>query len=391
MAQAKGSKAQLSFQKETIFGRTPTTQATRLLYFVSESLGERINLMTSSVIRGNRNPTKPVRGNRAMSGSVKTELAPSIGQLLYGALGGYTAPGGGTPFTHTIKIGNLPSFSFEKGFTDLGLYFMFNGIKFNSLTIGPKGEGFQDVDIDVMGASEAQLLPYDAQSGAFTVGLVVTGAGGAKGTIIADTDLGVTGFLTLINVTGTFVNDEAITDTGTGAATVNGTLGGTTFDAPTDPAHTPWDGLSIGAIQEGGSDIAIVTAVDNIKIENNLDGSVYCLGGGGVRKELPEGKVKVSGSITAMFDSMALYNKALRFTESSLMLKWMHGTGVGSAGNESLQIDIPELVYSKETPIVDGDKGLLYKGPFEAYYDNHADASAIKCTLKNTEATIDFS
>lgn len=78
-------------------------------------------------------------------------------------------------------------------------------------------------------------LAYDAQSANFTVGLKVTGAGGATGWIEADTDAGATGTLTLSNVTGVFVNNEALTDSGTGAAVVNGILTSKTyFSLPLD-------------------------------------------------------------------------------------------------------------------------------------------------------------
>jgi len=67
----------------------------------------------------------------------------------------------------------------------------------------------------------AANLDYDA-GGGFTVGLTVTGASSkATGTIFADTG-GAT--LTLINVNGTFTNNESITDTSSGSAAVNGTL-----------------------------------------------------------------------------------------------------------------------------------------------------------------------
>jgi hypothetical protein len=67
------------------------------------------------------------------------------------------------------------------------------------------------------------FLRYDGQSGAFTVGQVVTGAtSGAVGTIAADADGGSAGILTLTSVTGTFVDNEAITDPITGAAVANG-------------------------------------------------------------------------------------------------------------------------------------------------------------------------
>ena len=68
-------------------------------------------------------------------------------------------------------------------------------------------------------------LAYDAQSANFTVGLTATGGtSSATGTIIKDTDAGTTGTLEFDAVTGTWADDENITDSATGDATVNGTL-----------------------------------------------------------------------------------------------------------------------------------------------------------------------
>ena len=84
---------------------------------------------------------------------------------------------------------------------------------------------------------EAYLL-YDGQTSNFTVGKILTGqTSGATAEIIANTDSGTTGYLTLGNVTGTFDNDETIKDDNTtqGVAVVNGTIGDTilNFDAET--------------------------------------------------------------------------------------------------------------------------------------------------------------
>jgi hypothetical protein len=68
-------------------------------------------------------------------------------------------------------------------------------------------------------------LAYEAQTGNFTVGNVVTGAtSGASARITADTDGGATGTLTLQDITGTFVDNEIITDGAGGSATVNGSI-----------------------------------------------------------------------------------------------------------------------------------------------------------------------
>ena len=68
-------------------------------------------------------------------------------------------------------------------------------------------------------------LDYDAQTANFTLGKVLTGGtSGATALIIADSDSGATGTLTLREISGTFQNNETITDSVTGSATANGTV-----------------------------------------------------------------------------------------------------------------------------------------------------------------------
>lgn len=389
MAQARGSKGRMGYQVETSFATMPTTPDLKLLYFENESLQEKINTITSQIIRDNRNPVAPVRGNRDVSGTINTQLAPNIGTLLRAALGANTTTGSTSPYTHTMKVGDLPSLIVEKGFTDLGKYLLYLGLKISRLNMSARAEGYQAISFDLIGSYEAQALKYDAQSGNFVVGNTVTGGTSANTALIkGDNDGGTSGFLTLINTTGDFQNDEALTDGGTGAATADGTLGGASIDSSyTDPGHAPFDGFSIATLQEGGSDVACIRSVD-ITVDNDIDGDTYVIGGGGIRRSANEGIVKVSGTISALFENMVMFNKALRFSETSLKLVWKHGTGAGTAGNEYLELLIPELKFSRETPIIEGPRGILYNGPFEAYYADSAQATAIQLILKNASATI---
>lgn len=389
--QAQGINVRLAYQLETSYGLLPASPNLKKLYFKSGAPQQSRNLFTSEVLSGSRNPKKAGRGRVSVTASIPTELSPQMGTIFRAALGSST-PSGGGPYTHTIKIGSLPSLLMELGFTDLVQYLLYLGLKVDKLTF-PKitDEGIIGLNIDLVGQCEAEVLAYDAQSGSFAAGLIVTGAGGSTGFILSDCDLGTTGFLALYNCTGNFVNNEAITDTGTGAATADLTLGQSPLDASvSDPGHTPFDGASIISVKEGGSTIAIVNSIDNLTIENGLDtsGKTYVIGGGGRRKSLPEGKTKVTGTLNALFEDTTLYRKAVRYTESSLEVIFRHGTGAGSAGNEQLKITVPELVYAPNTPVVDGPSGILVSLPFEAYYDNDADASAIWLELKNMEATI---
>lgn len=68
-------------------------------------------------------------------------------------------------------------------------------------------------------------LAYDAQTANFTLGATLTGAiSGATARIVADSDSGATGTLTLRDINGDFLDNETISDSSGGSATANGTL-----------------------------------------------------------------------------------------------------------------------------------------------------------------------
>lgn len=168
------------------------------------------------------------------------------------------------------------------------------------------------------------------------------------------------------------------------------TISGTAFDAThTDLGKSSFFGNHISAITEGGSAIAIVSEAD-ITLDNDLDRDVYTINVAtpGVRRDLPEGMVKVSGTVKAIFEDVALYTKAINGTESALVVTYTLGTGAGTAGNEQLVITVPELVYSPNAPIIEGPRGIYVDLPFEAYYANDGAASALHMSLKNTQAAL---
>lgn len=95
---------------------------------------------------------------------------------------------------------------------------------------------------DVSRVGPLNTLPYDAQSGNFTIGLTVTGgSSGATGIITADVDAGSTGTLTLSNITGLFTDNETITDTSTGSATVARTFASLITNGV-------WTGATLGSL-----------------------------------------------------------------------------------------------------------------------------------------------
>lgn len=133
------------------------------------------------------------------------------------------------------------------------------------------------------------------------------------------------------------------------------------------------------AIKEGGSSIANCTEA-RIDIDFGLDGDTYCIGGQGFRSDIATGIVSVTGKIKAMFQTATLLNKAINGTESSLQITVTNGA-------HSLDLLIPELIFERNAPSIDGPKGVFVELPFKAYYQNGADASVIKATLINDVAS----
>ena len=320
MPQAQGSNTKIIYDQEIVYGTTPTP-ASKVLPFLSESMSQSRPLIRTNVMRGNRNLTKPTRGNKDVAGNIKTELDPYMGILLKHLLGVNTDSGAG-PYTHTIKVGALPvSLCIEKQFTDLTQveYFLYNGVRIGKGRFDLKSEGYIDFGLDFVGQKETVA-------------------------------------------TSSF------------------------HGSPTDLGHVPFEAYE-ATLKEGGSAIANVSNV-KFDVSNDLDGTNFVIGGSGQRRALPAGKTIVTGSLTALFEDVTLYTKAANLTESSLEIILSRGDGLGSAGNESLDILIPELVYEQKSPPITGPKGVLVDLNFSGFYDNDGNASSIMMTLKNTMVTL---
>lgn len=319
MSQASGSNSVIILSgPETTPGTVPSTPAGQILPFTAESLGRKTELLKSNVIRSSRNPSAPTRGRRDVSGNIATELSPNIARLFTMGFGSVTTTGAG-PYQHVFKLGSsLPYHSIEKGFTDLGSYFLYTGCKCDKFGFEVSPAGFIPLSMDFLG------MDRTIESATF---------------------------------------DESAADLG----------------------HEPWNAFE-ASIKEGGSTIAIVTAL-KWQLENQCDGDIYCIGGRGKRYSIPEGTTVISGSITALFESDALLTKASAGTESSLELILTRGDGDGTAGSEKLTLNIDELIFQEQDPIIKDSKGILIELPWTAYWNNGANSTAVMATLLNTQAS----
>lgn len=91
------------------------------------------------------------------------------------------------------------------------------------------GEAAQILEVASGARCDSADINYDGQTANFTVGETATGASsGATGIIVADSDAGTSGTLSLVQISGTFIDNEIVTDSATGSARVNGSM---TFNA----------------------------------------------------------------------------------------------------------------------------------------------------------------
>jgi len=158
-------------------------------------------------------------------------------------------------------------------------------------------------------------------------------------------------------------------------------VSGESFDTtPTDLGHTPFDSMD-ATIREGVSELATVTEID-FTLENGLDGGNYVIDRTGQRRSLPVGSCRVTGNVRAVFEDVTLYNKAVGNTETSLSIEFKKGNGTGNpAGNEKFTLYVPELYFSPNAPVVTGPAGVVVELPFEGFYSNDANSSAMYAVL----------
>ena len=136
-----------------------------------------------------------------------------------------------------------------------------------------------------------------------------------------------------------------------------------------DVGNTPFDSFT-GSIQEGGSAIATVTALE-LTLENGIE-PLFAVGSATTQRPAI-GKSRLTGTLTTYFESKALYEKFLNETSSSIAL-----TLTDLDGNDYL-IEISNVKYNSGQPDVSGEGAITIPMDFVGLYDS-SDASNIVIT-----------
>lgn len=136
-----------------------------------------------------------------------------------------------------------------------------------------------------------------------------------------------------------------------------------------DVGNQPFDSFT-GSINEGGSAIADVTSIE-LTWENNLEPAFVI--GSALTLQPTDGKSRLTGTLTAFFQSKTLYDKFLNETSTSIDFT------LTDPDSSSLKFDMGNVKYTAGNPDVNGEGQVTVALTFTALYDG-TDASQVVIT-----------
>ena len=133
------------------------------------------------------------------------------------------------------------------------------------------------------------------------------------------------------------------------------------------------------ALKIDNAEVAVATEL-TLDINFGLDEEGYAIGGQGFRSRINEGLLELSGSMTAFYDDATYVEKAMNSTITALQVK------LTKQGN-SLQIDLPEVLFPRKSPTIEGSAGVMQNLDYGAFFKNNALGTSVQFTLINDTAS----
>lgn len=329
MGNVTGALSKVIGWTETTWNTTPGSPNARRIPLVSFGVTDKTDREKDATLSGFRGEQRSTEGKTDVGGAVNAVAAPEdIGFWLAHTFGVPATTGSG-PYTHAFEVDPTGSGAL------------------------PPGMGFEvDYGAGISGAGR-----YIVYSGCRVKALKMT--------------MPANGHITMqVDVVGAGVDANNVA----------------TLDAsPTDTGHNAWKAQTATLVFDGGA-LSVCLESFGLTIDNDLDVDRYCVGHGGIRHDLPEGQFMVKGEGVAYFDTAALLNKAAADLDATLVITLTKGDGLGTAGNESLVIDIPALVFGREKPAIDGPRGLKQNFTFTTH--RTTGEIGITATLLNALAAV---
>jgi len=231
-------------------------------------------------------------------------------------------------------------------------------------------------------------INYDTETGAFEAGETLTGAGGATGTILYEyVGAGSTGTLIVGDIVGTFVLNEAITDSGTGAAHILASGGFDTNWAGDGEVYFRCSNITVADnTVEGGTVAGIkMNGVWASSISGNAVTSCY----DGIVANTSKG-ISINDNSISYATDLAISLYACEWLSAQNNTVFLPGQGSGAAWSIKLNTCTDSIVannvfvgHKDSTGIATGNRGIQsISGGTNRIYGNDVETMAANSGVK---------
>lgn len=292
MTIATGSRHDMAYVAETVFGTTPATPVLTPIRHTGTTLGLSKDAIESEELRQDRQVVNFRHGNKSVAGDVNLELSyGTFDDLIEATLAGTWA-------TDVLKAGTTRrSFTIERYHTDIGKYLRSTGCSFNalSLSVAPNsmvtgslsviGKGFAVASVAITGATyaaESTTAPFDSFTGSIT-------EGGSSIAVVTSIDLSIDNGMEALYVVG---SDETLLPS-IGKSSVTGSI----------TAYFEDSSLIDKFIAETASSLSFVLT--------DLAGNSYTFSMPNIKYNSGNPEVGGPGAVTVSLDFVALYDSGI--------------------------------------------------------------------------------
>ena len=289
MTIATGSRHDMAYVVESVFGTTPTTPTFTPIRHTGTTIGLSKDAIESEELRQDRQIANYRHGNKSVAGDVNIELSyGTFDDLLEATLAGTWA-------TNVLIAGTTRrSYTVERHHTDIGKYLRSTGCSFNalSLSVAPNsmvtgsfsviGKAFSVASTAISGSTysaETTTAPFDSFTGSIT-------EGGSSIAVVTSIDLSIDNGMEALYVVG---SDETLLPS-IGKSTVTGSITAYFEDAT----------LIDKFIAETASSLSFVLT--------DLAGNSYTVDLPNIKYNSGNPEVGGPGAITVSLDFVALYD-----------------------------------------------------------------------------------
>lgn len=391
MAIATGIAKKVAFKKETTWGTAAGASGAQYLRRVTSDLSLAKETYQSNEIRTDYQVSDFRHGVRSVEGTLAGELSPlTYDSFIAAALRKDFVIGGTTGAVITLSVTNTGT-----KFTRSSGSFVTDGFKVGDVV---SASGFTETNnnshyclVTVVAALTMDIIPLDGtvltdEAAGDTVTIAVVGKKTyTPETAHTDDSFTVEHFYSDVAqsevFTGCKVNSLAVALPPTGMATINiGLMGKDVTTATSAYFTTPTAATTSGVIASVngiayaiGTRNYVLTGL-NINYAGNM--SAEAVVGSNTYADIFEGRVVVTGDMTAYFENGTLRDAFLNETEVALMFVF---TTNNTKNPEFMSFVLPRVKFGGSSKD-DGEKGLVQTIPFQALF-NSAGTGADKTTL----------